>query len=108
MRPADRSCATRRRRFGGGCFPRRRWACATTWFSDVGVPHLKHYSVLSLAEFEADLTYLQRTFGFLTYDQLAQRRSSADAVRDNSVILTFDDGFAECASVVAPVCSAGA
>ena len=71
--------------------------------SDVKLPHLKHYRRLTVAEFEADLDYLQKTFGFIGYDELEQRRGSHDAVRDNPVILTFDDGFAECANIVAPL-----
>ena len=71
--------------------------------SDTKLPHLKHYRRLTISEFEVDLDYLQRTFGFIGYDELERRRSSQGAVRDNSVILTFDDGFAECANIVAPL-----
>jgi peptidoglycan/xylan/chitin deacetylase (PgdA/CDA1 family) len=71
--------------------------------SNVELPHLKHYRRLTVEEFETDLDYLQRTFGFIGYDELERRRRSPDAVRDNSVVLTFDDGFAECASIVAPL-----
>ena len=71
--------------------------------SDAPLAHLKHYRRLTVAEFEADLDYLQRTFRFIGYDELERRRSKQEPVRDNSVILTFDDGFAQCADVVAPL-----
>jgi peptidoglycan/xylan/chitin deacetylase (PgdA/CDA1 family) len=70
--------------------------------SDARPPHLRHYPILSPAEFQADLAYLRRHFNFTSYEQLVQRRGAA-VVRDNSVILTFDDGFAECATIVAPI-----
>jgi peptidoglycan/xylan/chitin deacetylase (PgdA/CDA1 family) len=71
--------------------------------SDCPVPHIKHYRVLNTATFESDLDYLHSHFEFITYQQLIQRRASTNQIRDNSVILTFDDGFAECATVVAPL-----
>jgi peptidoglycan/xylan/chitin deacetylase (PgdA/CDA1 family) len=84
-------------------FPKTELGVCYHVVSDAPVPHVKHYHVLNTAEFEADLNYLQRNFDFISYEQLAQRRSSANTVRDNSMVLTFDDGFAECASVVAPL-----
>jgi len=71
--------------------------------SDAEVPHVRHYSFLDTVAFEADLRYLRRTFGFVSYGELAKRRGGASAVRDNAAIVTFDDGFAECATVAAPI-----
>ena len=71
--------------------------------SDGPLPHIKHYRFLDTDTFESDLDYLARRFEFLTYAELTRRRTSAIRARDNSVILTFDDGFAECATVVAPL-----
>ena len=65
--------------------------------------HLKHYAVLNPAAFEADLDDLQRGYGFLDYAHLVERRGMASPPRDNRVLLTFDDGFAECATVIAPI-----
>ncbi len=84
-------------------FPKTELGVCYHVVSDVRLPHIKHYRVLSTAQFEADLDYLDAAFEFISYEQLVQRRAGARAVRDNSVILTFDDGFAECASVVAPL-----
>ena len=71
--------------------------------SDRPLPHLKHYPILGTAAFEADLAYLGQRFGFLSYQQLVARRAAARPARDNAVIVTFDDGFAEAATVAAPI-----
>ena len=71
--------------------------------ADAPVRHLKHYRFLDPETFESDLNYLSGHFDFVTYEELARRRSSQIPKRGNSVILTFDDGFAECATVVAPL-----
>jgi peptidoglycan/xylan/chitin deacetylase (PgdA/CDA1 family) len=84
-------------------FPKTELGVCYHIVSDVAAPHVRHYQVLNTAQFEADLSYLQRNFEFISYEQLVQRRNAGNTVRDNSVILTFDDGFAECASVVAPL-----
>ena len=57
-------------------------------------------SCSSATQFEADLLYLKNKFGFISYDEIVRRRSEESNIRDNVVILTFDDGFAECATVV--------
>jgi len=71
--------------------------------SDGPVRHVKHYRFLDTDTFESDLDYLAARFEFVTYEELARRRNSPILRRRNSVILTFDDGFAECATVVAPL-----
>ena len=65
--------------------------------------HLKHYAVLDPAAFEADLDYLDRHNGFIDYASLVERRRTTSPPRDNRVLLTFDDGFSECATVIAPI-----
>ncbi len=84
-------------------FPKTEIGVCYHAVSDVATPHIRHYRVLDTAQFEADLNYLQSNFDFISYEELVRRRAAGNAVRDNSVILTFDDGFAECAKVVAPV-----
>jgi peptidoglycan/xylan/chitin deacetylase (PgdA/CDA1 family) len=71
--------------------------------SDGPVRHLRHYRFLDPDTFESDLDYLSGRFEFVTYEELARQRTSATPKRRNSLILTFDDGFAECATVVAPL-----
>jgi peptidoglycan/xylan/chitin deacetylase (PgdA/CDA1 family) len=84
-------------------FPKTELGVCYHMVSDSPEPHIKHYRVLDTAAFEADLDYLQENFDFISYEQLVQRREAANRARDNSMVLTFDDGFAECASVVAPL-----
>jgi peptidoglycan/xylan/chitin deacetylase (PgdA/CDA1 family) len=71
--------------------------------SDGPVRHLKHYRFLDTDTFESDLDYLGAHFEFVTYEELVRRRTSMIPKRRNSLILTFDDGFTECATVVAPL-----
>jgi peptidoglycan/xylan/chitin deacetylase (PgdA/CDA1 family) len=68
--------------------------------SDTVVPHLKHYPFLTSAEFERDLRDLEARFPYATYEEILN-----GGVPDGrtSVCLTFDDGFAECESVVRPI-----
>jgi len=84
-------------------FPKTELGVCYHMVSDSPGPHIKHYRVLDGAAFEADLDYLQANFDFISYEQLVQRRGAANQARDNAMVLTFDDGFAECASVVAPL-----
>jgi peptidoglycan/xylan/chitin deacetylase (PgdA/CDA1 family) len=58
---------------------------------------------LDTAQFETDVTYLKKHFGFITYDRLVQQRSQRKIAPDNVAVLTFDDGFAECFTVVRPI-----
>jgi peptidoglycan/xylan/chitin deacetylase (PgdA/CDA1 family) len=83
-------------------FPKTELGFCYHLVSDAAVPHVRHYPVLSMAEFQTDLAYLRNNFDFISYEQLARRRGSRGPVRDNAGVLTFDDGFAECASIVAP------
>ncbi len=71
--------------------------------SDRALPHLKHYRFLDPTSFGADLDYLAAHFELLTYEELARRRRSMLPNRSNALVLTFDDGFAECATRVAPL-----
>jgi peptidoglycan/xylan/chitin deacetylase (PgdA/CDA1 family) len=71
--------------------------------SERPVRHLKHYRFLDPATFEADLDYLQSRFEVIGYEELTRRRTAMSVQRRDALILTFDDGFAECATVVAPL-----
>jgi peptidoglycan/xylan/chitin deacetylase (PgdA/CDA1 family) len=71
--------------------------------SDGPLPHVKHYGFLNTDAFESDLDYLRRHFEFVTYEELTRRRNSTRRARGDAVILTFDDGFAQCATVIAPI-----
>lgn len=84
-------------------FPKTEFGLCYHMVSDTHRPHVRHYPILKTTEFENDLLYLRRHFNFISYDELVRRRGSPHPVRDNSVVLTFDDGFAECSTVVAPI-----
>ena len=72
--------------------------------SDVAVPHVKHYKFLGTAQFEQDLDYLESRFQYLSYEQILEsRRSQTKRTAATAICLTFDDGFAECLSVVRPI-----
>jgi peptidoglycan/xylan/chitin deacetylase (PgdA/CDA1 family) len=71
--------------------------------SDTPVPHVKHYPFLKCTEFERDLSDLETRFPYATYGQILTGTSGLAPDRATSVCLTFDDGFAECASVVRPI-----
>src|SRR5580765_747249 len=83
--------------------PKRDLGVCYHMVSDGPVRHLKHYRFLDTETFESDLDYLDGRFEFVTYQELARRRTSMTPERRNSLILTFDDGFAECATIIAPL-----
>src|SRR5262245_58401112 len=84
-------------------FPKSNLCILYHMVSDAPVPHLKHYPYLGATEFEDDVSYLKEQFGFITYDEMLQRRIRENSVCDNAATLTFDDGFAQCATVVQPI-----
>src|SRR5262249_41121139 len=71
--------------------------------SNAQVAHVKHYPFLTTAEFESDLRYLKGHFGFVSYEQMVERRLKTNLTRQTSACLSFDDGFSECFSVVRPI-----
>ncbi|MGE5221511.1 MAG: polysaccharide deacetylase family protein [Omnitrophica WOR_2 bacterium] len=71
--------------------------------SDEYLPHIHHlYPYKSSSQFEADLIYLRDHFHPVSYPQLNSRGKSQGDVEPGSVLLSFDDGCAECYSVVRP------
>lgn len=76
--------------------------------SDDHLPHLKYYAYQAKAHFDADMLFVKNTQRLIHYDELARRRRLDDsgrlkASKDNPLLVTFDDGFAECFTAVRPV-----
>jgi peptidoglycan/xylan/chitin deacetylase (PgdA/CDA1 family) len=71
--------------------------------SDERLPHLKHYPYKNREQFEADVAYASEHGGFLRYEELAECRLRGGRVKPNSFLFTFDDGFAECFTVIRPI-----
>jgi len=78
--------------------------------SDHELPHISHVlQYKSVKTFEGDLAYLQRHHDVISYgDALEVAPAAGDGFdrqrrNGNSVLLTFDDGYRECFSVVRPV-----
>ena len=66
--------------------------------------HLRHiYPAKTPDMFEADLAYLKNHYRVLSYPEyLAQQRGEAPKT-PNAVLITFDDGYRECSTIVGPI-----
>lgn len=72
--------------------------------SDVDLPHVKHlYHVRNCQRFEEDLDYLLRYYEPIDLHQLIAAVYQGKPLPKRSFLLTFDDGLAECATVIAPI-----
>jgi peptidoglycan/xylan/chitin deacetylase (PgdA/CDA1 family) len=72
--------------------------------SDRPVPHVSPlYPFKTVAQFRADLLWLKNDFRFVSYPELMAARDAGRPLGPNRVFLSFDDGYAECFSVVRPV-----
>jgi peptidoglycan/xylan/chitin deacetylase (PgdA/CDA1 family) len=68
------------------------------------LPHVEHlYPPEPIARFEAALVYLKKHFNLVTPDQLAAHRLEGKPLPSKAAHLSFDDGFAECFTVVRPL-----
>src|SRR3954467_5155605 len=71
--------------------------------SEQAGPHIRHlYSSKTPEMFEQDLSYLSEIFALPGYDQLFGDLRSTREKRD-AAFVTFDDGLAECSSIVGPI-----
>jgi peptidoglycan/xylan/chitin deacetylase (PgdA/CDA1 family) len=71
--------------------------------SDERLPHLGHYPYKNSSQFEADVVYAKEHHGFIQYDELLASRLHGRKVLGNRCLFSFDDGLAECFSVVRPI-----
>lgn len=67
-------------------------------------PHFAHLVDCKTAErFAADLRWLSRRYQFVGYDDVANAVGGGPALPSRAALLTFDDGYAEIATVVRPI-----
>jgi peptidoglycan/xylan/chitin deacetylase (PgdA/CDA1 family) len=71
--------------------------------SNDDLPHLKYYAYKNTPQFEADVEFVLEHQRFIGYDELVRRRLHDREGPPNAFLLTFDDGFAECFSVIRPI-----
>jgi len=68
--------------------------------SDKSLQHIKHlFQYKSPAMFENDLIYLKKNHNLVSYEQLV----NGQPIKNNSIIITFDDGYTELFSIVRPL-----
>jgi peptidoglycan/xylan/chitin deacetylase (PgdA/CDA1 family) len=84
-------------------FPESTLVLCYHMISDAPLAHVKHYPFLDSSQFERDLNRLESRFRYATYEQLLEQRSHARRPSSTSICLTFDDGFAQCSTVVRPI-----
>lgn len=71
--------------------------------SDEPMEHVQHlYPVVPAAQFEAALRYLKSRYNFISSEQLRSHHTEGTPLPPRAVHLSFDDGFAECFTVVRP------
>jgi peptidoglycan/xylan/chitin deacetylase (PgdA/CDA1 family) len=71
---------------------------------DRPLPHVSPlYPFKTVAQFRADLLWLRDNFRFVSYPELMEARDAGRPLGPNRVFLSFDDGYAECFSVVRPM-----
>jgi len=72
--------------------------------SDEALPHIRHlYPVVPVDEFEKSLLFLKANFTFISYAQLHAHIIEGTPLPAKAVHLSFDDGYAECFSIVRPI-----
>jgi peptidoglycan/xylan/chitin deacetylase (PgdA/CDA1 family) len=70
--------------------------------SDEDVPHIKYFRYKSVRQFEDDIAYIQAQHRFISYDELVRQRLRNASLPPNGFFSTFDDGLAECFTVIRP------
>ena len=68
------------------------------------LPHITHLYAFKTPEmFENDLIYLKNNFNLISYEQLEKFYNGSEKLKPRSLLLSFDDGFIECYSIVRPL-----
>ena len=72
--------------------------------SNEKLPHLRHlYPYKNISQFLKDLDYLGRTFKPIELSDLLDFIKRGKNLKKRSLFITFDDGYSECYSIVAPI-----
>ncbi|MGH1335186.1 MAG: polysaccharide deacetylase family protein [Aureispira sp.] len=72
--------------------------------SDRSLPHIRHlYQVRDTTTFEADLDYLLTHYTPVSLSAVIAHIHGQQPLPKQAFLLTFDDGLAECATVIAPI-----
>lgn len=72
--------------------------------SDRPLPHIRHlYQVRDTATFEADLDYFLQHYTPVNVAQVLAYVYEQQPLPPRAFFLTFDDGLAECATIIAPI-----
>ncbi|MFO7669622.1 MAG: polysaccharide deacetylase family protein [Bacteroidales bacterium] len=71
--------------------------------SDLKLPYIKHlYGYRSISEFQKDIEFYQSNYRIIGLPDLLDWIKRSKPLPDNSLLLTFDDGFREIYETVAP------
>lgn len=72
--------------------------------SDQSLPHVRHlFAYKSVDAFRQDLLFLQRNYRVISYRELHEHQLAGKRLEPRSVHISFDDGLAECETVVRPL-----
>ena len=82
-------------------FPKDLVAICYHVVSDADLPHVQLYPFKTPAQFRADVAFARPWT--VTYEAVVRSRLSGEALPRNSMLFTFDDGFAQCFDVVRPI-----
>jgi peptidoglycan/xylan/chitin deacetylase (PgdA/CDA1 family) len=82
-------------------FPKDVIALCYHMVSDEVLSHFQLLPFKTAEQFEADVVFARKSA--ITYGQLADHRLRNQRIPRNSILFTFDDGFAECFTVIRPI-----
>jgi len=82
-------------------FPKDLVALCYHMVSDGDLPHVQLYPFKTSEQFRADVAFARASS--VTYEAVVRSRLSGQALPQNSMLFTFDDGFAQCFDVVRPI-----